>query len=96
MGSLSENLMAQNELAADHINKIEESVNKTEEKVGEQSFQERNKNIFKIWKSVTRSGEEETLSEGSTHVTLGKRKGEIGGLNCDDQRHLKIRREGQH
>jgi hypothetical protein len=45
---------------------------------------------------VTHSGEEETLSEGSTHMTLGKKNGEIEGLNCDDQRHLKIRREGQH
>jgi uncharacterized protein YaaR (DUF327 family) len=93
MGSLSENLIAQNEIVADYINKTEkESVNKNEEKAGEQSFQERNKNIIKIWKQVTHSGEEETLSEGSTHMTLGKKNGEIEGLNCDDQRHLKIRR----
>jgi hypothetical protein len=41
MDSLSENLIAQNEIVADHINKTEkESVNKNEEKAGEQNFQE--------------------------------------------------------
>jgi hypothetical protein len=65
---------------------------KTEGQVGEQNFQERNKNILKIWKRVVQSGEVENMPEGSNQGLLGKRKGDIDGLNGDDQRHLKIRK----
>ena len=73
------------------LNKPETKMGKiTEGKRGEQSFQERNNNIIKIWKMVTRSREEENQVDGSNQVLLGKRKGETEGPNGDDQRHLKI------
>jgi hypothetical protein len=69
-----------------------EEGNKTVGEVGVQSIQERNKNIPKVWKRVTRSGEEEKMLENSNQALLGKRKGEIEELNGEEQRHLKIRK----
>jgi hypothetical protein len=48
------------------------------------------KNFVKVWKRVTRSGEEESLTDDSHHTKLGKRKGELEDENNEAQRHLKI------
>jgi hypothetical protein len=54
---------------------------KYEGKGGEQTCQERKKNSIKVWKRVTRSGEEESLTDDSHHTKLGKRKGELEDEN---------------
>jgi hypothetical protein len=50
------------------------------------------KKSVKVWKRVTRSGEEESLTDDSNHTKLGKRKGELEDENNEAQRHLKIRK----
>ena len=49
-------------------------------------------NSNKIWKRVSSLGEEESNLVGSNSVLMGKRKAELGGPICDEQRHLKIRK----
>jgi hypothetical protein len=93
-GSSNESLLAQKVGKPDHSSNTTEKflTGKNEGKLEEQSYQERNKNILKIWKRVTRSGEEELFPEDSNNSLLGKRKGETEEPISDEQRHLKIRK----
>jgi hypothetical protein len=59
---------------------------------GGQHSQVRTNTFIKIWKKVSHLGEEENPSVGNFSVLMGKRKAEIGGSICDDERHLKIRK----
>ena len=69
-----------------------EPENNTSETGREQPNQVCNQTTLEVWNRMSRVGEMETHPAANTSVLLGKRKAEFGGSNCDDQRHLKIRK----